>query len=546
LIRRAYPSLAVIALTLTMFSVACSNQKPNPGDSRSISAQLEAASLSPEWLTYGHDYANQRFSALTEIDSGNVTRLIPAYVFQTGVLGPFESTPIISRARLYLTTAYDGVFAINARTGDQVWTRPPLSAHYRICCGPVNRGVAIADGLVLIGELDGTLVALSQESGHVIWSAKVADNAAGYSITMAPLVYKNSVFVGVAGGEFGIRGSLSSFSLREGRLQWRWYSTDPQHWFGTSTHLLYNGTRLNRALSTRLRKQFADSWKHGGGGIWTTPAVDPDRNTIYVTTGNPWPDADGRTRPGDNLFTDCVIALDADTGRMKWYFQQTPHDTGDLDAASPPALFETVDDSGHKVAAVGEVGKNGLFYILNRNTGGLIRRSQNLASVGRAVRGSRGWEGGSGWSPISIDPGLGYAVVSAAQHLKPETSATHGGDANESIRNAHWDSGYGTVSAVDLTSGKIVWQDEFDQGLIGGAVSTAGGVTFVGEGNGDFDALDTKSGVRLWQFQTGAGVNAAPVVFQVDNREYVAVASGGNQQFGTPLGDALFVFRLAD
>ena len=278
--------------------------------------------------------------------------------------------------------------------------------------------------------------------------------------------------------------------------------------------------------------------------MWTTPAIDPDRNAIYVATGNPWPDTNGKRRPGDNLFTDCIVALDASNGHMKWYFQQTAHDTADLDAASPPVLFETTDGAGHKVPAVGEVGKTGFFYVLNRDTGEMVRRSKNLASVSAATRRSQRWEGGSTWSPVSYDPHLGYVVVSAAQHLKMERGSARA-SRNESLWNSGWSSGYGTVSAVDVTTGKVAWQDEFDQGLVGGSVSTAGGVTFVGEGNGYFDALETKSGQRLWRFQTGAGVNAAPITFEVNGTQYVAVASGGNQQFGTSLGDAVFVFNLA-
>jgi glucose dehydrogenase len=228
---------------------------------------------------------------------------------------------------------------------------------------------------------------------------------------------------------------------------------------------------------------------------------------------------------------------------MRWYFQQTPHDTGDLDAASPPVLFDTLDQFGNKAAAVGEVGKTSLYYILDRDSGKLIRRSQNLADVTTAKRHATSFEGGSSWSPVSFDPRSGYVIVSAAQHLKPEVS-NHAGPVKQSSLEA-WNSGYGTVSAVDISTGKVAWQDEFDQGLVGGSVSTAGGVTFVGEGNGYFDALETKSGRRLWRFQTGAGVNAAPITFEVNGTQYVAVASGGNQQFGTSLGDAVFVFHLA-
>jgi len=419
---------------------------------------------------------------------------------------------------MYLTTAYDGVFAIDAQSGRLLWKRDPLPGTFRQCCGPVNRGVALSKDLVVIGQLDGRVVALDRKSGLRKWSVRVADNAQGYSITMAPLIYRDSVIVGVGGSDLGIRGALMALSLRNGRLRWRWFATDAHHWFG-------------------------NTWKRGGGGIWTTPAIDPSRDSIYFTTGNPWPDLNGESRPGDNLFTDCIVALSASTGRMRWYFQEVAHDTMDLDAASPPVLFQTVDARGRRVDAVGEIGKNGIFYVLNRESGKLIRRSIDVSSLNMPGDSKDAWTGGASWSPTSYDPHLRYVIVTATRHLRPERGKHRSGI--EELKR-EWARIYGSVSAVNVGTGAIVWQDEFDGGLVGGTVSTAGGVTFVGEGNGHFDALDTRTGVRLWQFQTGAGVNAPPIVFREDGREYVAVASGGNQQLGTPKGDALFVFRLPD
>ncbi len=235
--------------------------------------------------------------------------------------------------------------------------------------------------------------------------------------------------------------------------------------------------------------------------------------------------------------------MDASTGRMKWYFQQVPHDTMDLDAASPPVLFQTVDAQGQRVDAVGEIGKIGLLYVLNRDSGKLIRRSIDVSSIPAPSEGKDDWTGGASWSPMSYDPNLGYVIVTATRHLKPVAENRSFGI--EELER-EWKRIYSSVSAVDVATGAIVWQDEFDGGLIGGTVSTAGGITFVGEGNGYFDALDTRTGVRLWQFQTGAGVNAPPIVFGENGRDYVAVASGGNLMLGTPRGDSLFVFRLLD
>jgi glucose dehydrogenase len=240
---------------------------------------------------------------------------------------------------MFISTAYDGVFAINASNGSLLWSRPSLHGAFAACCGPVNRGVAISKQLLLIGQLDNTLVALDRKTGAVKWATRLANNDDGNSITMAPLVYRDSVTVGVGGGDLGIRGAISSFSLRDGKLRWRWYSTDPQHWFGTSPRLRSDDGWLSAKDSIAARRRYANSWRRGGGGIWTTPAIDPVQDTIYLTTGNPWPNLDGKLRPGDNLFTDSIVALNASSGQMRWYFQEFPHDTLDLDAASKVATL---------------------------------------------------------------------------------------------------------------------------------------------------------------------------------------------------------------
>jgi glucose dehydrogenase len=496
-----------------------------------------------DWPTYGGDYSNRRFWTSSGINANNVARLVPAYVVQTGAIGPFESTPLVVKGIMYLSTPNDGVLAVDAKTGDVLWERAPLTGHFRLCCGPVNRGVAFGGGLVIIGQLDAKLVALDAQTGKPRWSTAVADNGAGYSITMAPLVYRNSVLVGVAGGEFGIRGSLSSYSLRNGALQWRWYATDPVHWQSFSARSTGEGPRRDLSREEADYPKYASAWKYGGGAIWATPAIDAVRNSIYLSTGNPWPPGSS-VRPGDNLFTDCIVALDAGSGKLKWYFQETPHDVNDLDAASPPVLFDA-PRNGRTVAAVGEVSKSGWLYILDRDTGQLIRRAQNVATLGSSLaHSSSGLEGGSNWSPISINPDLGYAIVCANHHARRVASDEMPASESATRKRAVAER-YGIASAVDVASGRLVWQDQFDRGLVGGSVSTAGGVTFFGEAFGDFDAVDTRTGRLLWQFQTGAGVNAAPIVFRDGDDEFVAVASGGNRQIRTPYGDALFVFHLA-
>jgi PQQ-dependent dehydrogenase (methanol/ethanol family) len=511
------------------------------------------------WQTYGHDYTNQRYSPLNQITPANAASLVPAFVFQTGVAAAFETTPIVSGGKMYITTAYDHVFALDAKTGKKLWHYQAKLGTTVFCCGPVNRGVALADGRLFLGQLDGQLVALDAATGSVVWKIQAGNNAAGYSLTMAPLVYKDAVIVGGAGGEYGIRGSVTAYARSDGHLMWRWYSTDAEHWKGTFTPTTPDGVNLHRNIAAEKAAYaaHANAWKTGGGATWMTPAVDTARNTIYVTTGNPAPDLLGAVRPGDDLYTDCIVALDATTGKIKWHYQEVPHDVWDLDVVSPVVLFDTVDASGKPVAAVGQAGKTGWYYILNRDTGALIRKSANFVPQENmfalpTLKGTRmlpGANGGTEWSPVSYDPTAHLAIVSALH--QPMTYATK---AQNLTPGALWlgsafagipaEKQYGLLSAIDVQTGKIAWQDKVDYPMIGGSASTAGGVTFVGEGNGNFDAVETATGKMLWQFQTGAGVNAAPMVYEIGGSEYVAVASGGSFQIGTPYGDALYVFKL--
>jgi PQQ-dependent dehydrogenase (methanol/ethanol family) len=521
---------------------------------------LVAAGSSHDWLTYGHDYTNQRFSPLAQITPGNIAHLVPAFVVQTGVVAAFETTPIVAGGKMYVTTAYDHVLAVNAKTGDQLWTYQQKLNKTIFCCGPVNRGVAIADGTLFLGTLDGKLVALDQATGNVKWSVQVGDNNAGYSLTMAPLVYKDVVIVGGAGGEYGVRGSVTAYHRSDGSQAWRWYSVGPENWAGNWSKTTPDGVDLHRDIAAEKAAwpKYKDAWKTGGGATWMTPAVDPEMDAVFVTTGNPSPDLLGAVRPGDDVCTDCLVALNASTGKEIWHYQEIPHDVWDLDAVSPIVLFDTVDASGKTVAAAGEAGKTGWFYVLNRHTGKLIRKSkpfvpqENMFAQPTAagVRMLPGANGGAEWSPSSFDPGLHFAFVNGLHQpmlysTKPqelESGALWLGSAFQGIAT---EKQYGLFSAIDVNTGEIAWQHKTDQPLIGGSLSTAGGLTFVGEGNGYFDAFDSKSGALVWRFQTGAGVNAAPIAYELDGTEYVAVAAGGSFQLNYPYGDTVYVFKLA-
>jgi PQQ-dependent dehydrogenase (methanol/ethanol family) len=416
-----------------------------------------------------------------------------------------------------------------------------------------------------MGTLDAHLVALNAKDGKVVWDKEVADPSAGYSITHAPLIVGDNVIVGVSGGEYGIRGHVTAYNAVSGDQAWRWYSIPaprgdqtydekaPNGWWGTWAPKAEEAD-LHRDIAKEKADsaKYADAWQRGGGGVWMTPAYDKESNTIFLTVGNPSPDLDGSVRPGDNLYTDAVVAIDANNGKTKWYYQTVPHDVWDLDAVSPPVVLNL---GGRKVVA--HAGKTAWLYVLDAATGKLIRKSENFTPqenmfalpTEKGTRMLPGANGGAEWSPISVDPTLGYAYV-AGLH-QPMNYITH---------SAPWEKGklwlgsafvaipgeeqYGLFSAINLRTGKIAWQNKVPQPMMGGALSTAGGLTFTGEGNGNFNAYNSRTGKLLWQFNGGAGCNSAPMTFRHGGEQFIAVACGGNFQISYPLGDAVFVFGL--
>ena len=522
-------------------------------------ALLAAAGNADEWLMYGHDYTNDRYSALDQINTSNVSQLVPRWIFQTGIVASFETTPVVSDGVMYITTAYNHLFALNARTGKQLWRYDhKLGGTEIFCCGPVNRGVGLGYGMVYMATLDAQLVALDAATGKVAWAKQVADPTLGYAMTIAPLVYKNIVIVGTSGAEYGVRGYLQAHDAKTGAVLWRFYLTPDTGWEGKWATTTPEGDPLHRDIAKEKAAwpQYQDAWKRGGGSTWVTPAADPDLNMIYFGVGNPSPDLDGGIRPGDNLYTESIVAVNAANGKLAWYYQEVPHDVWDLDQTSPPLLFD-VTVGGKTVHAVGAAGKTGWFYILNRQTGERILRSEEFVRhenlfaqpTAEGVRMLPGANGGTEWSPSSYSPQTQNVYVAALE--QPMTYAVHSvpyqkaklwlGSAFTSIAS---EKQFGTFTAIDTNTGKVTWQKKMDQPMMGGSFVTAGGLVFTGEGNGNFDAFDAKTGDQLWQFQAGAGVNAAPMAFALDGEEFIAVAAGGNFQLSYPYGDALIVFGL--
>jgi PQQ-dependent dehydrogenase (methanol/ethanol family) len=522
-----------------------------------------------DWTTYGGDQWNQRYSGLNEINASNVAKLVPRGMLQTGIakLGSFENTPVIMGGKAFVTTPFNTAIAYDLVTGKQLWRYEHKLGTTIYCCGPNNRGVGVHGPHVYMGTLDARLVALNGATGEVVWDIEVADPTYGYSITHAPLVIDNNVIVGVSGGEYGIRGHVTAYDAVTGKQVWRWYSIPapkgdptfddkaPNGWWGTWAAKTPDGADLHRDVAKEKgdSAKNADAWTRGGGGVWMTPAYDPESKTIYVAVGNPSPDLDGGSRPGDNLYTDAIVAIDATTGKTKWYYQTVPHDVWDLDAVSPPVVATV---GGKKVVV--HAGKTGWVYVLDAATGKLVRRSdafvpqENMFALPTGGEGTRmlpGANGGSEWSPISIDPTLGYAYVAAlhqpmwyrTNYAPWEKGRLWLGSAFVAIPTEEQ---YGLFSAVNLATGKIAWQKKVPQPMMGGALSTAGGLTFTGEGNGNFNAYDSKTGNLLWTFNAGAGCNSAPMSFKHKGEQMIGVACGGNYQLNYPLGSAVMFFGL--
>lgn len=496
-----------------------------------------ASSDTSDWRLNGRTYDNERYSQLTQINTSNVTSLAPAAIVQTGMPASFETTPIVDNGVMYITSPVVSsqmkIMALNAATGEPYWTTTFTLGQFQICCGPVNRGVAVGYGKVYVVTLDDNLLALDANTGKVAWQKQVADPSAGYSETMAPQLYHGMVIVGSAGGEWALRGFVTAYDANTGAKKWQWWSTDPKSYSG-------------------------DSWKGGGGMVWTTPAVDPKLGLLIFSTGNPNPDLYGASRMGDNLYTDSIVALDVNTGTLKWYYQEVKHDVWDYDAVSNPVLFD-VHQNGQTIPAAGEAGKVGWVFIVDRRTGKLIRKSAPYVMMSKnmfsqptkaGVDMLPGANGGDEWSPPAYSPDTHEMYIPAMNQLMTfttqEPQAGPGqirlGSAFTNVKPHGVQNG--PFVAVNMDTGKIDWQYLAPQPLIGGALATAGNLVFTGEGNGWFDAFNAKTGQRIWRYQLGAGVNAPPITYEVNGTQYIAVAAGGNFQLGYPYGDAVAIFKL--
>ena len=513
------------------------------------------------------NYEQTRFYPNAQINRSNVGRLHPAWIFQTEVKESMETSPIVVNGVMYVTTSYRHVYALDAKTGAAIWHfKPKLGPVTTFCCSPNNRGVAVYNDKVYVGTLDAKLVALNANTGDVVWEQQVGDPEKGYSETMAPTAVDGKILIGTNGGEFGIRGFVKAYDANTGNLLWT-FVTIPENSVGVWATKDPMGRDYHRdieAEKTALAKN-GDPYKTLGGGVWQNPSVDLAAKRVYFVVGNPSPDLDGSLRPGDNLYTDSLVAVDLDTGKYICHFQYIAHDVWDLDAASPTVLVNALDKSGKMIPAVIHAGKTGYVYVHDRKDCSLIRFSEPMVSQKdrwtlptptkpddpKAARMFPGANGGVEWSPMATDPGqhLAYAInleqemtYTAASTPYPDGKLWLGG----AFTNVPGGIQTGNVTAVDYNTGKIAWQVKTPEPMIGGILATSGGLVFAGEGNGWFKAYNSTNGKVLWQFQAGAGVNAPPSSYTVGGKQYIVVGAGGNARgkIDFKRGDAIIAFTV--
>jgi alcohol dehydrogenase (cytochrome c) len=521
------------------------------GAQAQVSAQrIERAATEPQnWLTNHGGYDSKRYSTLNQITPANVKDLEQKWVVQDQVFGAWESNPLVVDGIMYLTERPNDVMAVDAKTGKLFWLyRYTPSPDARVCCGANNRGVAILGDTLYMGTLDAHLVAIDARNGHLLWNIQVADVKLAYSITMAPLVVKDKVIVGVGGGEFGIRGFIAAYDAKTGKEAWR-FNTIPGP--GEPGHETWSG----------------DDWKNGGASVWNTGSYDPALNLTYWGIGNPGPDWNPDQRPGDNLYSDSVVALDPDTGKLKWHFQFTPHDPYDYDSTQVAVLAD-IDWQGRPTKVMMWGNRNGYFYVLDRTNGKFllgqpfvkVNWASGLDNNGRPIQtpqptGAPTWpgvQGGTNWYPPSYSPSTGlfyfsvwenYASIfrKEEQEYEPGRNFTGGGAPVLSptpgaptigvgrrgpINNWTNEVGSGATIAVDPKTGKRVWTfpqyDVTDAGML----ATASDILFTGGREGYFYALDAKTGKELWKTNLGGSIVMAPITYRIDGKQYVSVISG--------------------
>ena len=589
----AVPALVLALAGLLPLAASCGGR-----DSDAVPA-FEAEDLDEsaggDWPTVGGSFANDRYSTLDEIDTENVADLRGVWkrdLRNSGTEAKYsgESQPVVYDGVIYVTTGKNDVFAVDVETGSIIWQyKADLNQDIStVCCGWLNRGVAIGDGRVYQGQLDGKVVALNAKTGEKIWTRQLVRWQEGQTITAAPIFADGRIYLGVVGADLGTRGFLEAMDAETGKSIWRYYTIPERGEPGGDSW-----------------PENSDAYLRGGGAIWQAPAYDPELGLLYFSTGNAGPDWDGSVRPGDNKWTVSIVAVEAESGKFRWGYQMVHHDIWDLDAASPVVLFDASDDR----KGVAQAGKTGWLYMLDRETGkplyGIdekpvpqdprmhtaktqpiprngefipheqvsqqeidrIKKSLMPAfahlkvvppespyysppGVGEFVAFAPGPQGGVNWQPISYNPETNMFYICSAVQTAGEM-AVLGSKWTEGeyyiggvISGAAWTESSGTFTAIDALSGERVWQKEFPEACYAGTSTTKGNLVFLGRNNGELEAYDARNGERLWNFQTGAGANNTATIFEHEGKQYVAFLAQGNSLQATPHGDELWLFGL--
>jgi alcohol dehydrogenase (cytochrome c) len=546
-------AIAVVMLLLAVTATV----RAQVGADRLTNAAREARN----WLIYSGGYFSQRHSALTQITPANAKNLELKWMYQAAAAGAWQTSPLVVDGVMYLTQRPNDVVALDAKSGRVFWIyRHTLDPTQIVCCGANNRGLAILGDTLFMGTLDAHLVAIDARTGRPIWNTKVAESKGGYSVTHAPLVVKDKVIVGVGGGEYGIRGFVAAYDVRSGREAWRFYTIPAPNEPGGDTW---------KACPPKTQDAFCDpdAWKHGGGSVWVTGSYDPDLNLTYWGVGNAGPDWNNEQRPGDNLYTDSVVALDADTGRLKWHYQFTPHDNYDYDSVQVPVLAD-ITWRGGPLKAMVWANRNGNFYVLDRATGKFLtgkpfvkvnwmdtfdehgRPHQTPQPAGQPTW--PGNQGGTNWYSPSYSPHTGmfyvsawegYATLFGGTAVEYQEGRNFGGGVNRPfvpipgapavpgirrgpINNWTEAAATGAVLALDAATGDLKWKFPMTDVTDSGILTTASDVLFTGGREGYFQALDARTGSLLWKASLGAQIVSGPITYEVDGKQYVTAISG--------------------
>jgi alcohol dehydrogenase (cytochrome c) len=578
-------SLAAAAVVAVLL-VASGLARVRQGNPRDFSPEILTELPTTGWPTNGGNVYNQRYSPLKAINRSNVAQVKGVWRARlrgSGTQPQYSgfAAPLVYDGVAYVSTGANDVFALSVDTGDILWQYeakldPNITS---VCCGWNNKGVAISEDKVFIGQLDGKLLALDRATGKIAWSIQAERWQENFSITAAPLYVNNMVIIGFAGGDRGTRSRLKAYDAKDGRLIWTFYTIPGPGEPGHDTWPKDN-----------------DAWKYGGAAIWQTPAVDLDLGLLYFSTGNAAPDYNGAFRAGDNLYAASMLAIELATGKYRWHFQQVHHDIWDYDAVNPVILMD-VTAGGRTRKAIAEVGKTGWAYILDRETGkpligidekpvpqeprqktaatqpfprgdSIVPQFIEIAPEGHAlVNDGRiftpfvgkeptlvapGIWGGASWPPSSYDPVQQRMFVCASsvingftgggdpKFVTPTDGVAYLGGATTFTRVART----GIIAALDVTTNKLAWRYQWPEQCYSGTLATAGGLLFIGRSDGRLTALDSADGKPLWEFQTGAGMHAPVSTFERNGKQYLLAFSAGSALIGSARGDSVWLFAL--